>query len=585
MKAGSGKTPSAIDPEPPSERRKRRRPGAPAGSPTLPDGGRVDLYSFVGRSDGDGRLRTEAERDLTSTVQTSVSPCETPSTVATAIGIEDFTASDCFVDRKTLVSNSRGIVGGSGEATDKVVGLCGSHDIGQSNKIVDRLHWPMGGSMDSVPYAADEPRRISALRILALEDPIVVQPDGSHLVRSETGGGYYSIRRERKGRTCTCKHFTSWHRQCKHIWALKIWLKPELYRSVGRTAVRRREPKPRDRHADAESRQLVEVELPELLKRLLLEVEEPARPVGRPGRNRASLRAQLFHAIMYAFRGTASEQFYSELLNDHLTGRAPEPGNYSTPCRVFNRDGTYELLLNLIELSALPLREIETGETIIVDSTGFSTTVRSHYSDQRYGAKAPLRYLKAHLIVGGRTKAVLAIAVTNERGADSPQFIPLVRRVVALGYEPAIAVADRAYTSKDAYAALAELGIDGYLPFKINMTGRAPWVPEMRRKHRLWMEDRAAFEEKYNLRSNIEAVNHAIKAIYGEGCLSKNPGAQSCEVLAKILVYNLRRLLYWKHHFEVSEREGVPAERASDPVALVLDTFAPNSTAPVNISD
>jgi len=50
--------------------------------------------------------------------------------------------------------------------------------------------------------------------------------------------------------------------------------------------------------------------------------------------------------------------------------------------------------------------------------------------------------------------------------------------------------------------------------------------------------------EHYHKRSNIEAINAAIKRKFGGTLKSKNPTAQVNELLAKIVAYNLTVIIH-----------------------------------------
>ncbi|MCI4327350.1 MAG: transposase [Thermoplasmata archaeon] len=228
-------------------------------------------------------------------------------------------------------------------------------------------------------------------------------------------------------------------------------------------------------------------------------------------------------------------------------GTLPSVPNYAVPSRFFNREDAGDLLLRLIEASARPLAELEDGGTIAIDSTGFCTTCMGAYCTEKHDPSRRHRWVKAHLIIGTRTHAVLAVAVTDEHGADSPQLIPLLRNVVEAGFKPSALVADKSYQSRAAYAELARLGMDGYIPFRLGSTGQMKGTPMYRRK---WLEftlTREEFDSKYHRRSNVESVNSAIKRTGGEFLLSKNPVAQFNETLAKILTYNIRVLIHEIH--------------------------------------
>ena len=123
--------------------------------------------------------------------------------------------------------------------------------------------------------------------------------------------------------------------------------------------------------------------------------------------------------------------------------------SYNAPSRLFLRPATTPILTGLIWLSAHPLRELENGGTVSVDSTGFCTTCRGSYCTERYAPHRTHEWLKAHLSVGTKTHAILSARITEENGADPPLFVPLLQEVKAAGFDPAEAVGDKAYLARD----------------------------------------------------------------------------------------------------------------------------------------
>ncbi|MCI4363199.1 MAG: transposase, partial [Thermoplasmata archaeon] len=273
----------------------------------------------------------------------------------------------------------------------------------------------------------------------------------------------------------------------------------------------------------------------------------------------------LFHAIKKVYYAKSSDWFWGELTKAQQRGIGlfNRVLNNTTPSRVFNRESTEGLLLRLVELSALPMREIEEHGTVAIDSTGFATTVRPCYNDQVDMTGRKRRFVKMHVIIGTRSHAILAIVVTDDRGADSPQLIPLIQQVIDAGFLPDTFTGDKGYLSRDAYTFLAEHGIDGYIPFKISNTGKAGGSPEYHRKCLQFAMHRKFFEEKYHARSNVESVFGAIKKRFQEGLRSKNQGAMFCEVLAKAVCWNITALvrLSYENQVELPEtRAGTYAQ-------------------------
>ncbi len=226
-------------------------------------------------------------------------------------------------------------------------------------------------------------------------------------------------------------------------------------------------------------------------------------------------------------------------LNSEGKGILPRVPSYSAPSRFFTRPGASEVLIELIERSALVLKELDDGGTVAVDSSGFCTTNRGAYLTETHEPDRRHHWLKAHILVGVRTHIVHSVKITDEHGADYTQFIPLLNREKALGHNPRFVVADKAYLGRSNLEAAAENGVEPYIPFKTNTRGLSRGAPMWNRKYHEFLSKRDEFDERYHQRSNVEATFSAIKRKLGEPLNSINPDAQVAEVLAKILAYNI----------------------------------------------
>src|SRR5437667_12713789 len=67
--------------------------------------------------------------------------------------------------------------------------------------------------------------------------------------------------------------------------------------------------------------------------------------------------------------------------------------------------------------------------TVIVDSSGLSTTNKGSYIEDKW-KKEKRKYVKLHLIADKKTKKIVGFRVTSEKTGDSKKFIPLVKDVV-----------------------------------------------------------------------------------------------------------------------------------------------------------
>jgi transposase len=219
-----------------------------------------------------------------------------------------------------------------------------------------------------------------------------------------------------------------------------------------------------------------------------------------------------------------------------LLGHVP---SYAVPTRLFREASSTAILLRLILLSSLPLAALEAGGTVAIDSTGFCTSCRGSYCTEKYDPGRKHRWIKAHLAIGPRTHAVLAVRVTDEHGGDCPQFSPLFHEVVESGFDPERVAANKAYLCRENLAGADALGIEPFIPFKVNSRGLARGSPMWNRKYHEFQLRRDEFDAAYHQRSNVESTFSAIKRKLGEPLLSKTTFARLNELLAKILAYNV----------------------------------------------
>jgi len=310
-----------------------------------------------------------------------------------------------------------------------------------------------------------------------------------------------------------------------------------------------------------------------LLWDLLGTVSERVCETGRRGRPAIPLRTQILMAVrkVHLQQSTRRARGLMVALNQDGKGILERVPNYSVPSRFFNSPQAPALLLGLIEQSALVLKDIEDRGTVGIDSSGFCTTCRGAYCTEMHDPDRHHLWVKAHPSVGVKTHIVLTCNVTDEHGGDSPQFGPLLHRVKQLGYSPARVVADKAYLSRQNLDTANELGIEPFIPFKSNSTGRARGAqsPMWSRKYHEFMARRDEFDAAYHQRSKVEGTFSAIKRKLGEPLLSHTQFARMNELLAKILAYNVGVVIRESHFHGLDP----------GPVAVVRPTIPPNDAA------
>jgi transposase len=207
-----------------------------------------------------------------------------------------------------------------------------------------------------------------------------------------------------------------------------------------------------------------------------------------------------------------------------------------------NREDLTPILLNLLSLSASPLKAVETD--FAVDSTGFRTTQFCMYADAKYGLRRQHKWVKAHACVGVKTNVITALAITGENAGDSPQFPDLVKTTAEAGFNVKEITADKAYSSRDNYAVVKELGGQAYIPFRSNAKCKQRGSSAWRKAFLMFQLKQDEFMAHYHQRSNVESAFASIKKKFGDSLKSKNKTAQTNELLCKIIAYNVVVLIH-----------------------------------------
>ncbi|MGA8604972.1 MAG: transposase [Thermoplasmata archaeon] len=360
----------------------------------------------------------------------------------------------------------------------------------------------------------------------------------------------YEVVADADGWSCECPAWLDRNTPCKHILETVIWLDPNpppIYDAAAEpTRPTYTQP---DWGAYDRGQQLEHQVFDRYLWDLVGGLHETPWPRAKRGRPVIPLRTQVMMAVrkVHLNQSTRRARGLLVALNQDGKGLLSRVPNYSVPSRFFNRPLATGVLVDLIERSGLVLKDIEDAGTVAIDSSGFSTSTMGAYFTEKYAPERRHGFVKAHLAVGVKSHVVLSVRVTDEHGGDSPEFIPLLRRLTEIGHSPDRVTADKAYLSHGNLAAADALGIDPYVPFKVNSRGLARCSPMWNRKYHEFQLRRDEFDSAYHQRSNVESTFSAIKRKLGEPLLSKSTFARLNELLAKILAYNVGVVISQAH--------------------------------------
>ncbi|MCX6799491.1 MAG: IS5 family transposase [Candidatus Diapherotrites archaeon] len=280
----------------------------------------------------------------------------------------------------------------------------------------------------------------------------------------------------------------------------------------------------------------------------ILQVEE----INRVGRPRTDLHEMIFCIAMKTYTRLSSRRLISDLEIANKMEYISHTPHFTTIMKYFGEEEITPVLQELIRLSSLPLKQIETD--FAVDSSGFSTSQFGRWFDHKFGEETQRRvYLKSHIMVGVKTNIVASAEITQSSSGDSLQFVPLVKDT-SRRFTIKEVSADKAYSAKQNLEEVEKLGAIPYIPFKSNTTGKARGCRIWRKMFDYFKEHRQEFLEHYHKRSNVESTFNMLKQKLGSSLMTKRFTAQKNELLAKILVHNLLVLIqeYFEQGLEVN---------------------------------
>lgn len=180
---------------------------------------------------------------------------------------------------------------------------------------------------------------------------------------------------------------------------------------------------------------------------------------------------------------------------------------------------------------------------VAIDSTGFSTTVRSEWLRDKWRKRRG--FVKAHVAVDVASLEVLGVVVTDDSVHDAEVFTELVRQMLARGITIKRVLADGAYDSRTNFDLLRSQGIEAGIKVRKNasqrMRGHSFARPLAVHEHRFlgaWLWER---RYAYSLRWVIEYVFSAVKRTLGGEVRSRKRDLMFLEVRDKFWTWNTMR--------------------------------------------
>jgi transposase len=377
-----------------------------------------------------------------------------------------------------------------------------------------------------------EAREAKALHIAATTR---LEPDnGRWTVPSQSGDGHWSVVIDGDGCwVCDCPDYEARLAPCKHVKAVEITLRRENGGKAAPFSDVVKVTYSQDWKAyNAAQTNETALFLP-LLADLCRVVEPWPRATGRPRMPRADM---VFSLVYKVYRGLSARRFNSDLSGTEQEGHIDRLPSFNTVLRYMQSPELTQTLVDLVEVSSLPMRPIETD--FAVDSSGFGTTRRVTWYSQKHGRELSAReWVKAHLLAGVRTHIVTAVEVSGWSANDAP-FLPVLVERTAKRFTMSEVSADKGYLTKSNAQAVEDVGARPFIPFKSNSVRPAEGTAWSRMYH-LYAYRRDEFLEHYHKRSNVETVFSMVKGKFGDGVLSRTDAGMVNEVLCKVIAHNV----------------------------------------------
>lgn len=411
-----------------------------------------------------------------------------------------------------------------------------------------------------------EARQLKGIEIAKTRN--ITQTPKGFIVQSQNGNGSYLVYKENlKTTRCTCPDHEKRNCKCKHQWAVEYFVglhKDEFGNITETRHIRVTYPQNWRAYNKA---QTSEVKLfDELLKDLVQSIPEQKQTMGRP---KLSEKEQFFCAIQKVYSQLSSRRARSLYGNAEERGQIEKAPNFNAINKFLNREDISEILHRLLTLSALPLATVE--KKFAPDSSGFATSRFGQYMVEKYGLMKKHKWVKAHILTGTKTNVIVSARITDEYGADCPEFEPLVTDAYENGFNIESITADMGYLSRENYNLANSIGATAFIPFKINSNGKAKGSLIWKKMFHYFQMNREEFLMEYHARSNVEVTFMMVKTKFGEKLKSKKFLAQQNELLCKLIAHNIVVLIHEMYELGIEPLFCSQSPQSAPKVGLVSD--------------
>jgi transposase len=363
-------------------------------------------------------------------------------------------------------------------------------------------------------------------------------------VPSQSINKYYDVTLKLDKSECNCPDYQERQIKCKHIFAVELTVSKSLNQDGSVTVTHTKRITYAQNWKAYDIAQTNEKTLfLKLLSELCEDVEEPLYKFGRP---RLPLKNMVFASALKVYSTFSLRRFMSDFRVAVEKGYATNMCSYRSVSGYMQSEELTPVLLNLITLSSIPLKSVETQ--FAVDSTGLRTTRFNEYCKEAHNTDNQHQWIKLHICCGVKTNIITAVEVGltgNALGNDYPNFIPLTTKTYESGFDMKEVSADKAYSGRTNLEHIKKIGGIAFIPFRSNARGRAHGHGLIWGKmYNYFTYNQEEFMQHYHMRSNVESTFSMLKAKFTDLVRSKDKIAQINEVLLKVLCHNIVVLIH-----------------------------------------
>jgi len=243
--------------------------------------------------------------------------------------------------------------------------------------------------------------------------------------------------------------------------------------------------------------------------------------------------------VLKEYLNTSSRRVQSDLKLFAEAGFIDSEIPFNTLLDHLEKGELREVLRELIEISSLPLKQIELD--FAIDSTGFGISrYKTFFNMKHKGEGRWKQYRKCHAVCGVKTNIITSIDITEGKVNDQTRFIPLAEDTNR-NFKIRDFCGDKGYLSAKNFKCIKEMGGQAFIPFKKNTSGKVASSDRsyFKAAFKFFKAHKEEYLNHYHKRSNIESAFSMIKRRFGNNVRCKKETSQDNEILARVLAHNI----------------------------------------------